>query len=110
FLSVLVRVAFVFTIRDDANSSLRCVFDELSRLVVKLDALHSQLSRTPHTREERRKNDRQNKERSDLDAFRSFVNVLQGRVDENDGNQQIRIPVLLIATRGKSHRDSGGSH
>ena len=58
-------------------------------LIVQINSLDAQFSGTPNSRKQRSEDDRENEERSDLDAFGSFVNVLNRRVDEDQSDQEI---------------------
>ena len=71
------------TIGDDPNRPFRRILNKLPRLIVQFDLFDTQFSRTPDSRKERSKNDRQDKERRDFDTFGSLVNVLNRRVNKD---------------------------
>src|SRR5215207_4662080 len=67
---VLRNIATIDSIRNDADRALRRFTNKLTRLIVKIYLLDSQLRRAPNAREERTRNYRNDKDQRDLNSFR----------------------------------------
>ena len=99
FVRVLFRQPGVRPVRDDADRRVRHLSEKLLGHRVGGDALHAQLGRAQHPRDQRRHDDRDDEPRRDLHAVGPLDDVGDCRVDEHQRDDRRRHPLAMLPAR-----------